>query len=347
MGISVDCSMAAVRCHAVLFCILVVLAGSVEEEESTNLNDGILDGSASAIGAPDLGEGKVKDSSSSGAFQKTWYQIPYFVLTHMSHDGGKVAEEACKQTCESKPMCRSFSWKESTSECIWSLDAIHFDPEFDFFAKTDPSTGAPFTYYEFLGVKYQESDSKGFSKQYKDLNIHQCRAKCDKEPAKCMSFSYRARGKFCQLSGEGLHYDSDWVYYERDVASIPRDWKMGSTKEKSAKMKFKGQAPISAADKQEEGKEMLKTADKEEATADAKVESLKAKLADAEESARSATSSADKEVAKLEVKKAKAELETAKKTLASAQVKVTSAKAESHTSEDDPQEAATEADDKV
>ena len=96
-----------------------------------------------------------------------------------------------------EPMCRSFSWKKSTDECLWSLEAIHFDSEFDFFAKTNPEagssfcdmmhvltvkqpSGAPFTYYEFLGVRYQET-GEGFSKKFPDLDIDECRAKCDAE----------------------------------------------------------------------------------------------------------------------------------------------------------------------
>merc|ERR1711959_583309 len=98
----------------------------------------------------------------------------------MAKDEGTVAaQDNCKMICEKKPECRSFSFKQSTGQCMWSMDSIHFDPEFDFFAKTNPASGAPFTYYEFLGVKYQESDSTGFSKQIKDVTIQECRAKCD------------------------------------------------------------------------------------------------------------------------------------------------------------------------
>merc|ERR1711959_129659 len=166
----------------------------------------------------------------------------------MAKDEGTVAaQDNCKMICEKKPECRSFSFKQSTGQCMWSMDSIHFDPEFDFFAKTNPQAGAPFTYYEFLGVKYQEPST---TKTMTDLESEECRAECDKEPTKCMSFSYRARDKTCYISGEGLHYDAKWVYFEKDVATIPKDYKRGASKEVAAKNAFKGQpSALSAVDK--------------------------------------------------------------------------------------------------
>ena len=112
-----------------------------------------------------------------------------------------------------------------------------------------------------------------------------------------MSFSYRARDKTCYLSGEGLHYDADWVYYERDVASIPKDWKRGSSKELAAKKAFKGQAfEDSPEDKKEAAKDALTAADSAQARAVAKVETLKAKISALKGEMKTASTDTDKKV---------------------------------------------------
>merc|ERR1711871_690232 len=322
--------MMSVRLAAAVLCV-VVMAAAIQDEEGSALTDGIL--GDDVIPKGDLGEGKIEDSSSSALDKKTWYRIPYFVLTHMSENAGTTSEEACKEACEQKPECRSFSWNEDTRQCLYSLESIHFDPEFDFFAKTNPDTGAPFTYYEFLGVKYQEP---GQSEQFEDMTSHECRAKCDAQPKKCMSFSYRARDKVCFTSGEGLHYDAKWTYYERDVATIPKDWKRGSTKEVTAKKQFKGEpVEMSKGDKKEQGKEAVQKADEEKAAAEAKSDM------------ETASSSADKEVAKLEVAKTEKELAAAEKVQSAAKVKADTAKSAAGSSVSDTEEETEEADAKA
>ena len=49
--------------------------------------------------------------------------------------------EECKCCAFAGPQCKSFSWNTNTKACIWSLEAIHFDSEFDFFAKTNAQSG--------------------------------------------------------------------------------------------------------------------------------------------------------------------------------------------------------------
>merc|ERR1712072_1539108 len=277
-----------------------------------------------------LGEGKVKDSSSSALFKASYYRIPYFVLTHLATKAGKIGEEACKRSCDEKAYCKAFSWNKKTKECLWSLDSIDYDPEFDFFAKTNVKSGAPFTYYEFLGVKYQEPKAQ----KYANIGKQDCRSKCDKQAETCMSFSFRARDRTCFISGEGLHYDSAWDYYEKDVASVPAEWKKGSTKEIAKKQSFGGKKFTAMSKKtgkeaeKEVGKATLKKATKKKKKADAKVAKLKDKLAKALEKLKNAKSSAGKEVARLQVKAAKKALKGAQKKEAKAAIKSAATKAE-------------------
>merc|ERR1711988_206095 len=266
----------------------------------------------------DVGEGKTANSATSALFPKKWYRIPYFVLEHLSQSAGVQEEEQCRQECESKPKCASFSWNQKTKECKWSLDAIHFDSNYDFFAKTNIKTGAPFTYYEFLGVKYQEAQS---TQELRGVDKHACRMKCDADTTKCMSFSYNAKEQLCLLSGSGLHYDSNWAYYEKDQASLPKEWKRGASKEKAAKHAFRsnGAQPSDSATAAAAAQAVEKAKEKK-ANADAKLATDEEKLASAKESLKGATSSVDKQVAKAEINNAKKEVAKAKKVDASAKI---------------------------
>merc|ERR1712054_318777 len=295
MGTARQAGMAS-RGSAVLFCVLLAVAGSLGELEDVSGAEDVLRNmpEVGVAAEDDLGEGKIEASSTSALFNKAWFRIPYFVLNHMSTSTKGLEEEKCRELCESKPVCKSFSWNQVTKECLTSLDSIHFDPAFDFFAKTNTKTGAPFTYYEFLGVKYQSPKT---TEKLKGVSKEDCRSKCDAKPKSCMSFSYNKKAKLCYLSGSELHYDSNWVYYERDVSS-------NTAKERNAKIAFKKGKPGNAA----AAKELEKAKDQKD-KADAKLATKKEKLAQAKQEVKKA----EQVDAKAKVKEAAAQAASGKK----------------------------------
>jgi len=65
-------------------------------------------------------------------------------------------------------------------------------------------------YRSFPDIMYQEP---GYAK-FKQVSVKNCQKHCNADK-KCKAFSYRHKKQSCYLADAGIHYDPDFVYYER------------------------------------------------------------------------------------------------------------------------------------
>lgn len=171
-----------------------------------------------------------------------YHRIPFFSFTA----GAKTLEnipdrESCQQVCDRQVKCLSFSWSTKHETCMWSVDAVHYDQDYTFGVKAQIATaGDPEAQYRmFPGVKFITAHSK----QKENMEFAACKAQCDSDTA-CKSFSYRRDTKFCAWSNNGMGYDEDFTYFEKDKYSDSANANVKRANEKLAKAKDKMQAQM-------------------------------------------------------------------------------------------------------
>jgi len=156
------------------------------------------------------------------------YQIiPNFVVTHKGHKVQVKDRIGCENVCDEQEECRSFSYRAGDKRCLWSKYALHFDSKFSFHMKLTKMTDSG----EMKATgKYKQFDNFGFHEPgWRKLVSDQggCEDLCNKIN-RCGAYSYRAYDQTCQMSGDGVKFDTDFTYYERNMprAHDPEEMKL-------------------------------------------------------------------------------------------------------------------------
>jgi len=144
-----------------------------------------------------------------------------FVFKHMGQELMVKNRNECEETCDGNESCRSYSYNPIEKLCVWSIETIQYRIGFAFytkvksvdaFGKLKPNG----KWRNFPDIMYQEP---GYAK----LNGHtvkQCQRECEKDK-RCSAFSYDIKKERCFLTDSGIHYDPNFVYYEKRGA-IPK-----------------------------------------------------------------------------------------------------------------------------
>merc|ERR1711935_289316 len=107
----------------------------------------------------------------------------------------------------SEETCRSYSYNSQGSLCVWSIETIRYRLGWEFWTKVHALDA--FGKLRHYG-KYQEP---GYAK-YKQVSVKNCQKHCNKDK-KCKAFSYQPKKMRCYLADSGIHYDPNFVYFER------------------------------------------------------------------------------------------------------------------------------------
>lgn len=163
--------------------------------------------------------------------------IPFFKFTA----GGKElpdikSQGECQQVCDRQLKCMSYSWSTALTQCLWSVDTIHYDHLYIFSVKAQVATpGNPGAMWrEFPGVKYITAHSHN----KENMEFAACKQQCA-DDTECKSFSYRQDTKFCSWSSNGMAYDAQFSYFEKEQASPSKKAEMKKAKLKEAEEALK------------------------------------------------------------------------------------------------------------
>jgi hypothetical protein len=151
-----------------------------------------------------------------------YHRVPFFKFAAAAKTVTKLTNrKQCQDVCDRQTKCKSFSWSEKSQTCLWSVDAVRYDPNYSFHVKAQVSTdGDPHASWRgFRGLKFLSATGK--SKTKEKTAFPACKRICDKD-ANCKSFSYRQDTKFCSWSNAGVEYTSDFNYFEKSAADVKR-----------------------------------------------------------------------------------------------------------------------------
>merc|ERR1712072_451028 len=183
--------------------------GGLEETSLLSVAAGGID-----VDVNGKGEGEMKSASGYA-----W--IPNFVMKHMAQELNVGNRLACERVCDKHETCRSYSYRSRDKLCVWSIQALHYHYDWNFYTKVrEMDAFGHFKhngkYRKFDGVMYQEPGYKS----YRGETVQQCQKLCDKVP-KCKAFSYHESGERCLLTDAGIHYDPAFQYFEKPNAKPP------------------------------------------------------------------------------------------------------------------------------
>merc|ERR1719460_63933 len=171
-----------------------------------------------------------------------YHKIPFFLFDAGSKTLESVHDEyGCQEVCDRQPKCLSFSFSTTKETCMWSVDSVHYDQDFTFGVNAQIATaGDPEAEYRmFPGVKFITAHTK----QKENMEFDACKAQCSSN-SDCESFSYRSDTKFCAWSSNGMSYDEDFSYFEKDKYSNSAAANEKRANEKLAKAKDKMKAQM-------------------------------------------------------------------------------------------------------
>jgi len=147
-------------------------------------------------------------------------RIPFFLFTAGAKEVANLkSQRECQNICDKQIQCQSYSWAAQGLRCMWSVDAVHYDPKYIYSVKAQVATaGDPdATLREFPGVKFITAHSH----TKENVDYDGCKQLCE-SAADCKSFSYRHDTKFCTWGSEGLEYDNSFSYFEKDHHNLSK-----------------------------------------------------------------------------------------------------------------------------
>jgi len=198
--------------------VLVAIGAALEHQESVALGEAVpgevLLGVSEGAGGVDIdvdGNGKKEAPKQKLGFTN----IPGFVFRHMGEESDTSNILECEEACEKHDTCRSYSFNKKEGICVWSVETIRYRIGWEFWTKVhDLDAFGKKRHYgkyrSFPDIMYQEP---GYRK-LKKITVKNCQKACTKEP-KCKAFSYQPKRMRCYLADSGIHYDPDFMYYER------------------------------------------------------------------------------------------------------------------------------------
>jgi len=165
--------------------------------------------------------------------------IPFFKFDAGAKTVADIKDQKqCQGVCDATPKCLSYSWSTALSQCMWSVDTIHYDHLYSFSVKAQVATsGNPAAKWrDFPGVKYITAHSNN----KENMEFDACRTHCA-DDAECKSFSYRQDTKFCSWSSNGMAYDAQFNYYEKETPrpDVKADAKKAKLKQQEEALKVK------------------------------------------------------------------------------------------------------------
>merc|ERR1719498_652546 len=199
--------------------LLVLLAGiasttsEVQRDVQTLDAEALVQVGAGAGGIDiDVNDDGTKDE---GHVKKGYDDIPGFVFRHMGQEIITTTKQKCEETCDDNEGCRSYSYNAEKKICVWSIEAIQYRIGWEFFCKVKVIDAFGKRVHQgewrsFPDIMYQEPGYK----KYKSVSTQQCQHHCSKD-AKCQAFSYDLKRQRCYLTDAGIHYDPNYMYYER------------------------------------------------------------------------------------------------------------------------------------
>merc|ERR1711990_1374882 len=182
-------------------------------------------------------------------------RIPFFQFTAASKTAvGIKNRKECQMVCDKQIKCKSFSYSRQKKDCLWSVDAVHYDPHDTFGVKASLATpGEPLAKWRrFPGVKFLTASSK----QKNNVLRADCENTCAKD-AGCKSYSWKViRGEtngkgWCTWGATGVSYKKSYNYYEKVVMGEMA--MKQQEKQRTAKLKSKMFAMEVASKKKEAG----------------------------------------------------------------------------------------------
>merc|ERR1711968_116777 len=199
--------------------LLVLLAGiasttsEVQRDVQTLDAEALVQVGAGAGGIDiDVNDDGTKDE---GHVKKGYDQIPGFVFRHMGQEIITTTKQKCEETCDENEGCRSYSYNAEKKVCVWSIEAIQYRIGWEFSCKVKVIDAFGKRVHQgkwrsFPDIMYQEPGYK----KYNSVSTQHCQNHCSKD-AKCQAFSYDLKRQRCYLTDAGIHYDPNYMYYER------------------------------------------------------------------------------------------------------------------------------------
>jgi len=187
-------------------------------------------------------EAVLKAKAESNIGPSTYHRIPFFKFDAGAKELEDIQEQGkCQDLCDKQIKCKSYSWSSSKRSCLWSVDAVHYDHKYLFLVKAQISTaGDPeAAWREFPGVKFITAHSN----KKENVDFKQCKTICEVDVS-CKSFSYRADTNFCSWSSNGMSYDKDYNYFEKDERSLNKIVESKQQKLKKAEDELKEKVKV-------------------------------------------------------------------------------------------------------
>merc|ERR1711937_677062 len=184
---------------------LPALSGKPSEGGVSATKDKNMAGNTLVQRGQNLGEG-VQDKDDAKK-EVSYNKTPSMQFTVAAHEIKSIGLRRCRERCDMKKGCLSFSYNTPKRVCSWSTETIGFDPEWTYYQKT--SSGG---YASIASVRY--FTEKGMST--KSASLDQCKKSCAK--GKCNGLSFSEKLKKCSLfrgSGAGFRMDRDWSFYQK------------------------------------------------------------------------------------------------------------------------------------
>lgn len=161
-------------------------------------------------------ESKLKQALVPNKYQN----IPYFKFSAASKTTKHVkSRRKCQETCDRQQKCKSYSWNQGAKTCMWSVDSVHFDPEFNFYTKGEVGTAGSHTHAwrTFAGLVWRTANLH----EKNNFSPDECRMACARDVT-CKSYSYKAKSHFCQYGSGELEYDGHFQFYSKEDTTAAR-----------------------------------------------------------------------------------------------------------------------------
>jgi len=163
---------------------------------------------------------KAKSKLKQALVPNKYHHIPYFKFSAASKKTKRVkTRRKCQEICDRQSKCKSYSWSMHTKICLWSVDTVRFDPNFNFYAKGEVGTAGSHehAWRVFPGMKWVTSNLN----QKNNFSPDECRMACARD-ATCKSYSYKAKSHFCSYGSGELEYSSDYQFYAKEDTTAAR-----------------------------------------------------------------------------------------------------------------------------
>lgn len=146
-----------------------------------------------------------------------------------------MTRTGCEVACNRRDSCRSLSWNRVSNECRLSTKAVKYDPKaVTYLKKHAGESSDPTDDYQAVPGLVGDSASPDPTP---GTSFAECKYTCTSAGSQCMAFAYFESQKICASVGDGIAFDADWEYGEKEieVSTEDRDEHERRTQENSFK----------------------------------------------------------------------------------------------------------------